>query len=150
MNLLFSPLIWVVLGVFYLFTNKKPKGTNLSIFEENKTESDGSESAQTSGGSIVNGATINISKAKSKAIELVELFDAFFSSEADIVAVFKNLNKADFILIYDQFGTSHVRSLFGNESLSSSGTDDLIYWLKKEVTTPKYKNLLSKQFPTIL
>lgn len=149
MNLLASPLLWAFLGVFYFLSNRKPKGTNLSVFDDNKVESNGSESVQTSSGVIVNGATINIAKAKSKAVELVELFDAFFSSESDILNVLKGLNKSDFILIYDQFGTTHVRSLFGNEAFGSSGSDDLIYWLRKEVTSDKYKEQLRDLFPTI-
>lgn len=150
MQLLASPIIWIFLGVLYFMNKSKtPEATNLDVFDAPKVDASGSSTVITTSGQKIKDATINTAQAKSKAIQLVELFDAFFSSEADIVGVFNGLNYSDFILIYDQFGTSHVRSFFGNEGLGSSGTDDLIYWLRKEVTSTRNLNKLNKLFPTI-
>jgi hypothetical protein len=150
MNVLMSPVLWVFLAILYIFKGKaKAEGTDLSVFDTPVIDpSTGSTTQTTTNGTVIKGATINTVQAKSKASQLVELFDAFFSSESDILAVFKGLNTKDFMLIYDQFGFNHVRSYLGNEALGSNGID-LIEWLSKEVTSDASKNALKKQFPTI-
>jgi hypothetical protein len=156
MPLLTSPLMWVLLGVFYfIFKKKDDPSTDLGIFTDTvstdidpKTGQPKPTKTVTSSGTVITGATINVAKAKAIALTLMEQFDAFFSSEADIMKTLNGLNYADFILVYDQFGNSHTRSLFGNEALSSNG-DDLIYWITKEVTSDSNKAKLHKQFPTV-
>lgn len=150
MSLLASPIVWICFGlVWFMNRNSKPKGTNLSVFDAPETSEDGSTVVTTTSGVQIKGASINLAKARSKAEQLVELFDAFFSSESDILAVFKDCNYQDFMLIYDQFGDKHKRTSFGNEGGIGGTGIDLITWIQKEVTTPSNLNKLNKQFPTI-
>lgn len=150
MQLFMSPIMWLLGVVFYFFFSRSsaPRNTDLSVFSLPKDAGNGVTEVQTTNGTTIKGATITTTQASVKANQLVVLFGEFLSSESEILDVFKDLNRADFILIYDKFGKSHQRSLFGNEGLGSNG-EDLIEWLTKEVTSDKNFYKLQIQFPDI-
>jgi hypothetical protein len=150
MGLFTSPILWVVTGLFYFFFTRSsaPKVTSLSVFALPTDVGGGVKEVITSNGTKVTGASITSLQATVLSNRLLVLFGEFLSSESDIVAVFEGLNRADFILVYDKFGTSHQRSFFGNEGIGSNG-EDLIQWLSREVTSESNFDKLKMQFPDL-
>lgn len=142
MNILLSPIIWIVLGAFYIF-NRKPKGTNLSIFDRNENGT-----ATTTSGSIITGVTITSAKAKSLSVAIWDELNNVFTSESAILNLLKGLNEKDFMLVFDQFGLKD-RSLLGAEGGYFGSQSDLITWINTEIDDASNKARLNKQFPNI-
>lgn len=144
-----SPLLWVGMIVFYIFIKKSPpKGTNLDIFSPPTVDASGGSTVVTSNGTVIQGATINIARAKSISSSLWEELNDVFTSEPTIIKILKGLNASDFILVYDQFGLKD-RSFLGAEGGYFGSQNNLIEWINFEVTDEKNKTVLQKQFPTI-
>jgi hypothetical protein len=133
MNILASPILWILAGVFYFFFKKD--GLDHSAFLPPTKES---------------GLTITKAKAKNIASSLLEKFNEFFTEEAEVLFLLNGLNEKDFLLVYDSFGVK-TKSIFGTfESETSVGAEnDLIQWINLDVKTPAMRKRLSNQFPNI-
>lgn len=144
MQLLLSPILWVGLGLLYLFNrNSKVKGTDLSIFDQNVNNS-----AVTTSGAVIKGVSITSARAKSIAISLWDELNNVFTDDAEILFLLKGLNEKDFQLVYDKFGRKD-RSFLGAEGGYFGSQNDLIEWINIEVTDKEKRDELNKQFPNI-
>lgn len=141
MQLLASPIVWLILAVIFLF--RKPSGTDLDIFAN-------AGNTTTSNGTHLTGLTINKAKAKTISSSLLEEFNKWFTDEAQVIFLLHSLNEKDFMLVYDQFGLVRKGITGNDEAVLPFGDKlDLIVWINNNVTTTVNKNKLNKQFPNI-
>lgn len=92
-------------------------------------------------------ATISKGKAKTIATQLKEEFSKLNSDEDYIFSLFEYLNEADYILIYEQFGTMKKDPLFGNSSLLIGSSYNLTEWLVDVLDDEV--SLMQYNFPSI-
>ena len=92
--------------------------------------------------------TITQIRAESIAHQLREELGALITSDDIVVNLFKGLNQADFVMIYNEFGTMSRDFLSPQSSVILGTNRDLVWWLVDELSS-NHLAKLKKQFPTV-
>lgn len=139
MNIFASPLLWIGVILYFLFSKKSLDGGFNStgggfvtpVIKPNIQNPDGSWVIQ---------PTITTAKARSLAYQLHEEFSEFIPDNSDILTLLKGLNEADYVMVYNAYGEKSIRF---------TSSHDLTYWLVEILDNTADLNKLKKQFPNI-